>query len=166
MSPSLDSDLYAHLRALAGRIHAERASANEVIQPTELLHEAWEKLSRSRDTWESRTHFIAVAARAMRQILIDRARVRLADRHGGQLARTTLSGVGDDVGVRLDVLALDEALTELEKLDARCAEVVLLRTFGGLTVPEAAEALGVSTRTVDDLWRFARAWLAVRLAEA
>src|SRR5262245_51340505 len=137
-SPSIDPELYGHLRALAGRIHAERGAAHDVIQPTELLHEAWEKVSRGDTRWESRAHFVAVAARAMRQILIDRARARRSDRHGGNLARTTLSGVGDEPGSPIDVLALDEALAELEKLDPRGGEVVLLRTFGGLTVPEVA----------------------------
>ena len=77
--------------------------------------------------------------------------------------RTTLSGVGDEPTAMIDVLALDAALSGLEKLDPRCGQVVLLRTFGGLTVPEVADVLGLSPRSVDDLWRFSRAWLATRL---
>jgi RNA polymerase sigma factor (TIGR02999 family) len=159
----MEPELYAQLRALAGRIHAERGGAHDVIQPTELLHEAWEKLNKAQSEWESRAHFVAVAARAMRQILIDRARARHADRRGGALVRTTLSGVGDEPTAMVDVLALDAALSGLEKLDPRCGQVVLLRTFGGLTVPEVADVLELSPRSVDDLWRFSRAWLATRL---
>jgi RNA polymerase sigma factor (TIGR02999 family) len=162
-APALDPELYDQLREIAARIHSRRAAGQEAFQPTELLHEAWEKLNRSRSEWQSRSHFVASAATAMRHILIDRARERAASRHGGHLARTTLSGVADDPGAQLDVLALDEALTELQALDPRGAEVVLLRTFGGLTVPEVAEAMGLSGRTVEDSWRFAKAWLKVRL---
>ena len=158
----LDAELYAHLRALAGRIHAERGSSADTLQPTALLHEAWEKLARSRGTWADRSHFVAVAARAMRQVMIDRARARGAlQRNVGR--RTTLSGVGDDPRSEIDVLDLDAALRDLEALDPRSAQVALLRTFGGLSVPEIAAALDLSTRTINEDWRFARAWLATRL---
>ena len=159
----LDEEVYDHLRALAGRIHAERGQGSVTLQPTALLHEVWEKLSASSSRYNSRAHFVAVAARAMRQILVDRARARATAKRGGGLQQTTLSGVGGGLPRALDVLALDRALKELEALDPQAAEVVLLRTFGGLTVPEVAESLGVSARTVDRTWRFARAFLASHL---
>lgn len=161
VDPPLDPQLYAHLRRLAGRIHRERAGDADTIQPTALLHEAWEKAARSNMSFRDRGHFVAVAALAMRQILTDRARARAAAcRDGG--ARTTLSGVAD-APRELDVLDLDAAITALEALDANTAQVALLRTFGGLTTSEVAAVLGLPPRRVEDEWTFARAWLAVRL---
>ena len=163
--PALDDDLYAHLHALAERIFAERGFGHHTLQPTALLHEAWMKLARSDGRYASRAHFVAVAARAMRQILVDRAQAAAALKRGGpDLRRDTLSGVGDDPSQQLDILALNEALSELEQVDPRAAEVAQLRTFGGLTVQEVAVAIGASERTVDRSWRFGRAFLAQRLA--
>lgn len=156
--PALDPALYDWLRRLAGRIHRERAGGSDTLQPTALLHEAWEKVARSRMAFRDRAHFVAVAALAMRQILIDRAR---AGRHEGE--RTTLAGVGDDPTARLDVLDLDAALTALEALDATTARIALLRTFGGLGNADVADVLGLPERRVEDEWTFARAWLKVRL---
>ncbi len=141
-----DPDLYAHLRALANRIHAERGRGQETLQPTALLHEAWMKVAVSSGQYTSKGHFIAVAARAMRQILVDRARSKGAIKRGGDQHHTSLTGVGDTPNEPLDVLALDRALTELERVDPRAAEVVLLRTFGGMSVEEVAAALEVSVK--------------------
>jgi RNA polymerase sigma factor (TIGR02999 family) len=156
--PELDPELYTWLRRLAGRIHRERAGGSDTLQPTALLHEAWEKAVRSRMEFRDRAHFVAVAALAMRQILIDRARSR---RDAGE--RTTLAGVGDAPGEPLDVLDLDAALTALEALDPTTAQIALLRTFGGLSNADVASALGLAERRVEDEWTFARAWLRVRL---
>jgi RNA polymerase sigma factor (TIGR02999 family) len=153
----------ANLRALAERIYFERGRGQQTLEPTALLHEAWMKLARSSSRYESRAHFVAVAARAMRQILVNRAQARQADKRGGDQQHTTLSGIAGGPELRLEVLVLDRALTELEAADPRSAEVALLRTFGGMTVPEVAEATGLSPRSVDRAWRFARAFLADRL---
>lgn len=155
----LDEDVYAHLRALAGVIHNERAGRKETIHPTALLHEAWEKVAGHR--YESRSHFMAVAARAMRQILVDRARARgTSKRGGGDLERTTLSGIGDGESQPLDVIALDDALKKLEAADSDAARIAVMYTFGGMTAPEISEAMGISVRSVWRSWRFTRAFLA------
>lgn len=164
-TPVLDPETYAHLRALAHRIFAQRGRRHATVQPTVLLHEAWMKLDQSAGSYDSREHFLAVAATAMRQILIDRAREKAAAKRGSDPVQTTLAGIPDQTSP-LDVLELDRALTELDDVDASAAEVALMRTFGGMTVSEVAEAMGRSTRSVDRLWRFARVFLADRLGEA
>ena len=162
--PELTPEVYDHLHNLARRIHQERRGS-DTVQPTVLLHEAWEKVSSSKQAFASRAHFMAVAAKAMRQILVDHARARNAQKRGGDAVRhTTLSGVGDDPASLIDVLALDDALSGLEALDADAAQVVVLRAFGGLTVGEVAEVLGRSVRGVERTWRFAVSYLADRLA--
>jgi len=159
----LDDLLYGELRALA-RSFLGRERADHTLQPTALVHEAWIRLSaQDGSRWSDRKHFFAIAAQAMRRILIDHARRKQADKRGGDYQRVTL--VTDftppmecsDEGV--DLLALDEALDQLAKLDARQARVVELRFFAGLTLEEVAEALDVSVRTVAGDWRMARAWL-------
>jgi RNA polymerase sigma factor (TIGR02999 family) len=134
------------------------------LQATALVHEAWLRLVGSGhaedEGWNGRGHFFGAAARAMRRILVERARRRAGLRHGGALRRVELTesvAVGDEES--LDLLALDAALARLEALDARKAEVVALRFFAGLSVDEAARALGVSPGTVKNDWAFARAWL-------
>ena len=107
---NLDADTYQHLRALAGLIHGERAKNNESIQPTALMHEAWAKVAKGK--YNSKSHFMAVAARAMRQILVDRARARMAEKRGGDWKKTTLEGLGGIDG-QIDVLMLDDALNKL-----------------------------------------------------
>ncbi len=156
---ALDTNTYEHLHAIARRIYAERGRGHQTIQPTVLLHEAWMKLDRSDGRYDSRLHFLATAAKAMRQILTDRARAQASDKRGNNPQLTTMSGL-QVPGLEFDIVALDEALTMLHNVDAMAAELVTMRTFGGLTVPEAAEALGVSPRKVDRTWRFARAFLA------
>ncbi len=156
--------VYDEFRALA-RHYLAQERANHTLQPTALVHEAYMKLvDQTRVDWQGRSHFFAVAAQAMRRILVDHARSRQRDKRGGGRARVVL-----DEAVALspqkdeDVLALDECLERLAALDARQAKVVELRFFGGLSVEEVAEALGVSKRTVEGDWTFARAWLSREL---
>jgi RNA polymerase sigma factor (TIGR02999 family) len=114
--------------------------------------------------WGSRAHFMAVAARAMRQILIDHARGKLAAKRGSDWDRVSLTGVGQDAAIpRLDLLAIDEALTRLAALSERQAQVVELKFFGGLTIDEIAGVLDVSTTAIEKNWRVARAWLSREL---
>lgn len=153
--------VYEQLRALASKYL--KRGADEPIAATSIVHEAFLKL---RDAGAKDVqHFSALAATAMRQVLVDRARRRAAVKHGGGWQRVTLSvsiETGDDDAI--DVVALDDALRKLEGLDARQARIVELRFFGGLTVPETADALGVSSSTVEKQWRRARAWLGAELS--
>jgi len=163
--PPLDPETYAHLRALAGRIHARKGGRDATMQPTALLHEAWMKIASSSGKYTDREHFLAVAARAMRQILVDRARGRLSQKRGGDWRQVTLTGLGDDQSASrlLDVLELDAALEKLEAVDSDAARIAVLRTFGGMTAPEAAEVMGMSVRSLQRSWRFARVFLAQQL---
>ncbi len=163
MTPEMDEAVYAQLKRLAERIHRERGFGQQTLDATSLLHEAWEKLARSDGEIVSREHFVAVAARAMRQLLIDRARARASQKRGGDPMRTTLSGLGDAPMAHEQILALDGALEQLEQVDPTAAQVVMLRALGGATATEAGEALGVSRSTVDRAWRFGRAFLVDRL---
>jgi RNA polymerase sigma-70 factor, ECF subfamily len=156
--------VYDEFRALA-RHYLAQERGNHTLQPTALVHEAYMKLvDQSRVDWQGRSHFFAVAAQAMRRILVDHARSRQREKRGGGRARVVL-----DEAVALspqkdeDVIALDEALERLAALDPRQAKVVELRFFGGLSVEEVAHALGVSKRTVEGDWTFARAWLSREL---
>lgn len=153
--------VYDHLRALAGRL--QRRDPNQTLRPTELVHEAFLKLDGHRDRFESRAHFLAVAAKAMRQILIDRARRGQADkRGGGGLIRTTLAGIGAE-DPPVDLLDLEGALAALQQVDPRGAHIVELRYLGGLSVTETAELLGMSRSAVQASWRLSRAFLLARL---
>ena len=156
--------VYAQLRALASRYLS--GGGAPTLQPTALVHEAWLRLAGADGAaWRDRSHFCAVAARAMRQALVDHLRRSRADKRGGGLERVTLTGVlGHDPGAGVDVLALEDALAQLHALDARQARIVELRFYGGLSVPEAAECLGVSVSTVEKEWRAARAWLGLALS--
>jgi len=152
--------VYEEFRHLA-QFYLRQERPNHTLQPTALVHEAYLKLvDQSRVNWQGRTHFFAVAAQAMRRILVDHARHHLRQKRGGGAQRITL-----DEAVALspkreeDVVALDEALEKLAALDARQAKVVELRFFAGLSVEEVAQALGVSKRTVEADWTMARAWL-------
>ncbi len=156
--------VYDEFRALA-RHYLSQERHNHTLQPTALVHEAYMKLvDQTRVDWHGKAHFFAVAAQAMRRILVDHARSRQRDKRGGGRARvaleeaTALSPQKDE-----DVLALDEALERLGAIDPRQAKVVELRFFGGLSVDEVAAALGVSKRTVEGDWTFARAWLSREL---
>ncbi|MEW5742993.1 MAG: ECF-type sigma factor [Myxococcota bacterium] len=151
--------LYEELRALATKV--ARGSALEV-SPTSMVHEIFLKLRRSEP--REIEHFRALAATALRQVLSDRARRKGALRRGGDWEQVPLSLVLDgQPGEATDIEALDAALTKLERLDERQARIVELRYLGGLTVPEVARELGVSTSTVEKEWRRARAWLGVEL---
>jgi len=152
--------IYDELRRLAAAKMANEA-LGQTLQPTALVHEAWLRLSReSRTTWKNREQFYAMAAEVMRRILVDRARRRRSRKHGGDLERVDLDAVelplpGDDALV-LDV---HEALEELTAEDPQKAEVVKLRFFVGLENSEVATLLGVSEKTVQRHWTFAKAWL-------
>lgn len=152
--------VYGELHAIAGRcFRGERA--DHTLQPTALVHEAYLKLVRQDGVrWNDRVHFFAVAARAMRQILVNHALARKRLKRGGDRRRTPLSLVAEELSQQtIDLLALDEALGKLEQRDPRMHQVVELRFFSGLTNSEVAELLGVSLRTIEGDWSMARAWL-------
>ena len=157
--------VYDELRALAGSFFA-RQTPGHTLQPTALVHEAYLKLADSDLQWESRAHFFAVAARAMRQILMNHARNKAAAKRGGGWDRITLDEAITPLGSatrEIDLLALDEALDRLATLSERQARVIELRFFGGLTIAEAAHVLGAGTTTIEDDWLLAKAWLAREL---
>ncbi len=153
--------VYEELRQLAAqRLAAEKPG--QTLQPTALVHEAYLRLvdADKARAWGSRGHFFAAAAEAMRRIFVENARRKRSRKHGGDRVRADLDLVqpaAPEPGE--DVLALDEALTRLATTDPTAARLVHLRHFAGLSLPEAAEVLGVSARTAGRLWSFARAWL-------
>jgi RNA polymerase sigma factor (TIGR02999 family) len=159
--------VYDALRELA-RSRLRRERAGHTLQATDLVHEAYGRLAdQSRVNWRGRTHFFAVAAQAMRRVLVDHARQRGRQKRGGGAQRVTLGGVKAPPGSELDLeelISLDRALKKLAALDERDARVVELRYFGGLTTREIADFLGVSERTVRGDWAFARAWLKKELS--
>jgi len=157
-------DVYEELRRLAASyMRQERKS--HTLQATALAHEAYARLAdETKVRWRGRAQFLAIAARAMRQILVDHARRHSAEKRGADRTRVTLSDTAATFGRPvLDLLDLDDALLALGALDDRKARVVELRFFAGLTTKEAAEALEVSETTVEDDWALARAWLRRRL---
>ena len=157
--------VYAELRRLAAHyLRGERPG--QTLQPTALVHEAYLKLQKDRpERWQNRAHFCAIAAHAMRQVLIERARARDALKRGGGAPRVTfdegLPAPAADRGV--DMVALDSALDRLAQLDAGQARIVELRFFGGLSIDETAAAMDISPATVKRHWALARAWLAREL---
>jgi RNA polymerase sigma factor (TIGR02999 family) len=152
--------VYDELRRLA-RGYLYREKAGQTIQPTALVHEAYLRLvDAKQQDWRTRAHFVAIAAISMRQILIERARARAAQKRGGERVRVTLDEeLVEAPESTFDVLAVDQALTRLADIDAEQARIVELRFFGGLTIEESAQALGVSPATVKRHWTMARAWL-------
>ena len=164
-NPSAASDLatliYGELRRLAAqRLRGERKE--HTLQPTALVHEAWLRLGDMHADWQNRGHFLAMAAVAMRRILVDHARQRDAAKRGLGAQHVSFDDALHDVpGPMPDdrLLALDAALTRLDTLDRRHAQVVELRYFAGLSIDETADALGTSTGTVKREWAAARAWL-------
>jgi RNA polymerase sigma factor (TIGR02999 family) len=152
--------VYDELRRVA-RAYMRRERPGQTLQATGLVHEAYVRLMRERHVaWENRAHFCAIAANSMRQILVERARARNAAKRGGAFARVSLHEeltAAPDAG--LDVEALDQALERLAQQDADQARLVELRYFGGLTIEETADVLGVSPATVKRSWMVARAWL-------
>jgi RNA polymerase sigma factor (TIGR02999 family) len=158
---------YDTLHGMAA-VFLQRERKDHTLQPTALVHEAFLKLDRPDQAkrWHGKTHFQAVAARAMRQILVDHARGKAVYKRGGDWQRVSLSSEILGRESPIDLLALDEAMRILHELDARKSQVVELRFFGGLTCREAAEYLGISPKTVEADWYFARAWLRDQLSEA
>ena len=163
--PRLIPLVYAELRRVASaRLRGE--APNHTLQTTALVHEAYLRLvGLERMTVQNRTHFFAMAARLMREILVDHARRRNAQKRGGGVTVLRLDDVpaGAERGI-VDVLALDQALTELNALDHRLCRVVELRYFAGLSIAETADALDVSTATVERDWTISKAWLLERLS--
>jgi len=159
----LDVQTYRELHRLARQI--QRGSPDRLAQPTSLIHEAWERAAR----WESngqqfasRTHFVAVASRSMRRVLLDRVRANKAQKRGGERRQVTLQALGETPQV-VDAIALSDALDALEVASERTARVVEMRCFGGMSQPEIAEALGTSVRTVASEWRSGKAFLLSQL---
>ena len=154
--------VYDELRKLAAHRLAQQ-TPGQTLQPTALVHEAYLRLvgDPAGHDWDSRAHFFGADAEAMRRILVENARRKGRQKHGGGLVRHDLDDAEavTEPEVREDLLALDEALTKLAGVDAQAAQLVQLRYFAGLSIPNAAKALGVSPRTADRLWAFARAWL-------
>ena len=152
--------VYQELRRIAARAR-RRERAHDTLQTTALVHEAYLRLVDQRNVhWQNRAHFFAVAAQAMRRLLVDRARRRRAAKRGAGAEVVSLTDIADWPAVaRLDVLALDEALTRLAEFDPRQSQIVELLCYGGLTVDETAAVLQVSERTVHREWAVAKAWL-------
>lgn len=152
--------VYEELHRLAHQ-HMRREQAGHVLQTSALINEAYLRLvDQPKIHWESRVHFFGIAARLMRQILVDDARRRKVAKRGGTLIQVPLDDVSKVAQVQAEnVLALDDALTRLAGKDSRQSEIVELRFFGGLSIEETAEALNVSPGTVMRDWTFARAWL-------
>lgn len=157
--------VYSELHALAGHF-MRRERPWHTLQSTALVHEAYLRLVEKQDVaWQDRAHFLALAAREMRRILVEHARARRAEKRGG--GTLTLPLQDDDAKILpkdVELIALDEALCSLESVDKQQSQIVELRYFGGLTVEEMAEVVGISTATIDRKWRSARAWLYVQLA--
>src|SRR5215813_5325331 len=153
--------VYDELRKLAAQ-HLARETPGQTLQPTALVHEAYLRLvgEDEEQHWNSRGHFFAAAAEAMRRILVESARQKASLKRGGD--RDRMDGVDDLLAApeaREDLVALDAALTKLAQTDQQAAELVHLRYFAGLPIREIADILGISPRTADRLWAFARAWL-------
>jgi RNA polymerase sigma factor (TIGR02999 family) len=157
--------VYDELRRIAARLMRGERQAHS-LQPTALVHEAYLRLAGADPIpWESRAHFLRVAARAMRRILVDHARRRQALKRGGGIRHVTLDEqVPGSPGKHLDIVILDDALTRLGELDERMAHVVELRVFSGMKMEEIAHVLLVSRRTVQDDWDVAKRWLGRELA--
>jgi RNA polymerase sigma factor (TIGR02999 family) len=172
-SPSAAAELlplmYDELRRLAARQLAHERPG-QILQTTALVHEAWLRLEHSQDRrWQNPAQFFAAAAEAMRRILVENARRKQRLKHGGEQERTEVDVM--ELAAPMpdeDLLALDEALNQLEQLDPSATELVKLRFFAGLTQKQAAEHLGISRSAADRTWLFARSWLfsRIRLPEA
>jgi RNA polymerase sigma factor (TIGR02999 family) len=152
--------VYAELRQVASR-HLRRERADHSLQPTALVHEVYLRLVDQRQgDWENRAHFFGVAAQVMRRILVDHARRHGASKRGSGVRCVAIDEAKDVAAAnQIPILALDHALDGLEKVDAELARIVELRAFGGLTIDEAAQVLGVSPSTAKRDWRTAKAWL-------
>jgi RNA polymerase sigma factor (TIGR02999 family) len=157
--------IYDELRSAARRLVGSRAP---VVQPTALVHDAYLKLYRYEGEWDGRRHFLCVAAKAMRQILADRARELRTEKRGGAWRHVTLDeaapGAAQGATNAINLIELDNALAELAEADERSATIVEMRFLAGMTIEQVAQSLGISATTVKDDWRAARAWLHGRLA--
>ena len=157
--------VYQELGQLASARLAGERSAHS-LQPTALVHDAYVRLvdRKTPQNWSGRGHFFAAAAEAMRRILIDNARKRMTEKHGGTMQRVDLPDLQVDEGAdEIDLLALDEALHEFAEQWPDKAKLVELRFFAGLTIPEAAQTLKISRATAERYWTFARTWLYTRM---
>ena len=157
--------VYGELRRLAARrLRNERG--DHTLQPTALVHEAYVRLvDQRRVRWQNRAHFYGIAAQIMRRILVDHARAQRTDKRGAGWQRVTLvDGKTPTLSADIEVLALDEALRRLAAFDPQQERIVELRYFGGLTIDEAAEVIGISTATVKREWAIAKAWLRAQLS--
>ncbi len=158
--------VYDELRSLA-RAYFSRERREHTLQPTALVHEAWVRLVEQTGVrFRSRAHFVGLAAHVMRRVLVDHARERNTAKRGGRARKVTLIDADSASRPDLELMALNQALSELAAMDARKAKLVELRFFGGLSIEETAELLGVSRKTVVREWRRARAWLYDRLEPA
>ena len=157
--------VYEELRRLAAAKMASEAPG-QTLQATALVHEVWLRLtSDEKRKWNDRTHFFAAAAESMRRILVDNARRKRAERHGGGHQRTDMPEIACAATQNEDqLLAVNEALEKFAAQDQQNAELVKLRYFVGMTIEEAAEALGISTGTAKRHWAYARAWLAEEIS--
>ncbi len=159
--------VYDQLHEIAKR-YMQRERAGHTLQPTALIHEAWLKLMTPATTsrYQNQEHFIATAAVVMRQILVNHAKAKRTQKRGGDASRRPFLELADEFETAaVDLLALDEALARLSELDPQQAKLVELRFFGGLSVADAARALGISSRTANYEWAHARAWLRSQLEE-
>jgi RNA polymerase sigma-70 factor (ECF subfamily) len=158
--------VYAELRTIAGK-HMRGERPDHTLQPTALVHEAYLRLIGGAPiSFENRVHFLRAASQVMRRVLVDHARARGTAKRGGSLNLTlddAIAGVDNDT---VELLVVDDAMTQLAAADPRWAQVAELRVFGGLEVVEVAAALGVSTATVKRDWQFAKAWLSRALRDA
>ena len=160
--------MYGELRRVARR-YLGRERKNHTLQPTALVHEAWLRLQKERGgPWQGRTHGLALGAQAMRRLLVDHGRHQKRQKRGGGAQPIALddllkAAATQEVPIE-DLLTLEAALSRLEAVDARAAQVISLRFFSGMSTPEVAEHLGVSARTVEGDWTHARAWLRRELA--
>jgi RNA polymerase sigma factor (TIGR02999 family) len=153
--------VYDELRKLAASLLASE-KPGQTLQATALVHEAYVRMASGENAqrWNGRGHFFASAAQAMRRILVENARRKASLKRGGDVSRQQLDESNLVApGIPEDLVALDDALSQLTAVDPRAAELVNLRYFAGLTIPEAAEILGIAPRTADHLWAYARAWL-------
>jgi len=151
--------IHSNLRQLASK-YMRSENEGHTLQATALVNEAFIKLVNADVTWQNRAHYMALSARAMRQILVDHARAKASDKRGGDAVSVTLHETRINHGQNNpDVLAVEEALEQLNRIDMRKAQVVELSFYGGLTYDEIAEALDISAATVDRELRFAKAWM-------